>query len=141
MADPLTIATGIITIVGACNALVSTIKKFHDLRKAPKELEELENEISALQSHTDSISQLVKPHGDTRDKIIGKLSLETHIESARKKIQEIHRFLEKSLLDASSSIKIRKSAWLKWQSEFNKLRQELRDLRLEIGTCINLFSA
>jgi len=90
MADPLTIATGIVTLVGACNALASTIKKFYDLRKAPKELEELENEISALQSHTEGISQLVEPHGDTRDEIIGKLSLESHIESARKKIQEIN---------------------------------------------------
>lgn len=141
MADPLSIATGILAIVGACNALASTIKKFHDLRKAPQELEELEHEISALQSHTRSISQLVQPHGDNRDNIIGKLSLETHIESARKKIQEIHRFLEKSLLDASSSIKIRTSAWLRWKSEFSRLRQEVRDVRLEIGTCINLFSA
>jgi len=141
MADPLTIATGIVTLVGACNALASTIKKFYDLRKAPKELEELENEISALQSHTEGISQLVEPHGDTRDEIIGKLSLESHIESARKKIQEINRFLEKSLLDTSSSFRIRTSAWLKWQSEFSRLRQELRDVRLEIGTCINLFTA
>jgi len=141
MADPLTIATGIVTFVGARNALASTIKKFCDLRKAPKDLEELENEISALQSHTEGISQLLEPHGDNRDEIIGKLSLESHIESARKKIQEVNRFLEKSLLDTSSSFRIRTSAWLKWQSEFSRLRQELRDVRLEIGTCINLFTA
>lgn len=140
MADPLSIATGILTFMGACNALASTIKKLHHLRKAPKELEELEKEISSLRLYTEGIGQLLEVHSRDRDSVIGRMSLDIHIQSARQKVQEIQQFLEESLLHASSSIKIRKGAWLKWQSEFNGLRQQLRDVRLEIGTCLNLFT-
>ncbi|KAK4691359.1 hypothetical protein P7C71_g5624, partial [Lecanoromycetidae sp. Uapishka_2] len=141
MADPLSIATGIITFVGACQALASTIQKLHHLRKAPQELEELETEILSLQSYSEGIKQLVDMHSCDQDQVIGRMSLGLHIENARKKIQKIQQFLENSLLDTSSMIKIRTRAWLKWQSEFKRLRQELRDVRLEIGSCIGLFSA
>ena len=142
MADPLSIATGILTFMGACNALASTVKKLHQLRKAPHELEALENEISALRSCAEGINQIVQMHSGVRnDDIISQFSVVNSIESARKKIEEICQYLEHSLLDATSSNKVRPSAWLKWQSEFNRLRQELRDIRSEIGTCISLFSA
>lgn len=141
MADPLSIATGILTFMGACNTLVSTIKKLHQLRQAPRELEELENEISSLRTYTEGLNRLVEMRNVNDKKAIDLLFLGSQIDSARWKIQEIRHFLEGSLLDPSSSIKIRSSAWLKWQSEFNRLRQELRDVRLEIGTCIGLFTA
>ena len=141
MADPLSIATGILTFMGACNALASTIKKLHRLRKAPQQLEELENEISSLQSYIEGIQQLVGMHSNGGDEVIGRMSLGMHIENARKKIQEIENFLEGTLVDVSSPVKIRTRGWLKWQSELNRLRQELRDVRLELGTCVGLFSA
>lgn len=127
--------------MSACNALASTIKKLHQLRKAPHELDALENEISALRSCAEGINQIVQMHSGVRNDIIAQVSVVDSIESAHKKIQQIHTYLEHSLLDANSSSKIRPSAWLKWQSEFNRLRQELRDIRSEIGTCICLFSA
>lgn len=141
MADPLSIATGILTFMGACNALASTIEKLHHLRKAPQELEELENEIFALQASIDSIKRLVQMHSGSRNEAIGQISIGAYVENARKKIQQIQRSLEESLVDLSSSNRIRAKAWLKWQSEYNRLRQELRDIRLEIGTCISLFNA
>ena len=141
MADPLSIATGILTFMGACNALASTIRKLHRLRKAPQELEELENEMSSLQSYIESLQELVHMPNGNGDRVIGQMSLGIHITKAREKIQEIQCFLEGSLLDATSTLKIRTRAWLKWQSELNRLRQALRDVRLEIGNCLGLFSA
>ncbi|KAL8737103.1 MAG: hypothetical protein Q9181_002023 [Wetmoreana brouardii] len=127
--------------MGACNALASTIQKLHRLRNAPKELEELENEINALKTCTGGIDRLVQMHSGNGVGLVCQTSLGVYIENARKKIQEIQRILEHSLLDTSSSRKIRASAWLKWQPEFHRLRQGLRDLRSEIGTCISLFNA
>ena len=141
MADPLSIATGILTFIGACNALASTIRKLHHLRQAPRELEELENEMSALQSYAEGIIQLVEMHNGDGDEVIGRVSLRPHIEKAHRRIQEIQQFLEDTLKDTSSALKIRKSAWLRWQSELNRLRQSLRDVRLELGNCMGLFSA
>ena len=140
MADPLSIATGVITFIGACNALATTVKKLHRIRKAPAELLELEHELSALRSCTEGIEQLAQAHSGDREKLIGHIHTGLYLENARKKIQQIQQFLEKSLLDTSTGSKIRPSAWLKWQSEFSRLRQELRDVRSEIGTCINLFN-
>ncbi len=139
--DPLTITTGVLTLIGACNALASTIQKLHHLREAPKELESLEKEISALHSCADGISHLVQAHGPSRKRAIGQISIGVCVGDARQKIEQIQHVLDRSLLDLSSSNKIRKSAWLRWQSEFNRLRQELRDVRSEIGTCISLFNA
>lgn len=141
MADPLSIATGILTFMGACNALASTIKKLNQLRKAPHELEALENEILALRSCAEGINQIVQMHSGARNHIISQVSVVEAIENAYKKIKQIHKYIEHDLLDTTSSSKIRPSAWLKWQSEFNRLRQELRDIRSEMGTCISLFNA
>ena len=138
--DPLTIATGVLTMIGACNALASTIKKLHHLREAPGELEALEKEISALHSCADGISHLVQVHGQNRREGIGQISVGLCVGNARQKVEQVQQILDRSLLDLSSG-KIRKSAWLRWQSEFDRLRQELRDVRSELGTCVCLFNA
>lgn len=139
--DPLSVATGVLTLIGACNALASTIRKLHHLREAPRELGALEKEISALQSCTDGISHLVQTHGQSRREVMGHSSIGVCVGTARQKIEEIQQYLDRSLLDPSSGGKIRKSAWLRWQSEFDRLRQDLRDVRSEIETCICLFNA
>ncbi|KAL8822436.1 MAG: hypothetical protein Q9191_006828 [Dirinaria sp. TL-2023a] len=127
--------------MGACNALASTIKKLHQLRKAPHELEALENDILALRSCAEGINQIVQMHSGARNDIISQVSIVEAIENAYKKIMQIHKYIEHSLLDTTASNKIRASAWLKWQSEFDRLRQELRDIRSEMGTCMSLFNA
>ncbi|KAL8704734.1 MAG: hypothetical protein Q9201_002118 [Fulgogasparrea decipioides] len=139
--DPLSIAAGVVTFMGACNALASTIQKLHRLRNTPKELKELENEINDLKTCMGDINRLVQMHSGNGVELVCQTSLGVYVENARKKIQEIQKYLEHTLLDTPSSRKIRASAWLKWQPEFHRLRQELRDLRSEIGTCISLFNA
>ena len=140
MADPLSIATGVITFIGACNALATTIKKLHRIRKAPAELIELEHEMSALRSCAEGIERLAQAHSIDREKVFSHIHIDSYVDNARKKIQQIQQFLEQSLLNTSTGSKIRSSAWLKWQSEFSRLRQELRDVRSEIGTCISLLN-
>ena len=139
--DPLSVTTGVLTLIAACNALASTITKLNRLRHAPKELEGLETEISALQTCIEDINALVHTHSDNPSGILGKLALGEHIKDARHKIEQIQQFLDTSVLDLASSSKIRKSYWLKWQLEFGRLRQELRDLRSRLGTRICLYNA
>ncbi|KAL8657095.1 MAG: hypothetical protein Q9226_002270 [Calogaya cf. arnoldii] len=84
---------------------------------------------------------LVLTHSDYQNGMFGQISLGVYVKDARQKIEQTQQFLDSSVLDLSSSSKIRKSVWLKWQSEFGRLRQELRDVRSQLGTCINLFNA
>ncbi|KAI4103484.1 MAG: hypothetical protein LQ339_004209 [Xanthoria mediterranea] len=139
--DPLSVTTSVLTLIAACNALASTISKLHHLRHAPRELEQLEAEISALHSGTDALNILLHTHSDNQSDMFDHLSLGPFVKDARQKIEQTQGFLETSVLDLSSSSKIRKSVWLKWQSEFTRLRQELRDVRSQLGTCICLFNA
>ena len=104
MADPLSIATGILTFIGACKGLASTIQKLHRLRRAPRDIDDLENEISSLQSYIEGINQLVELHSGDGDGTIGRMSLGEHLGTARNKIQNMHQFLDATLLDASSNI-------------------------------------
>lgn len=139
--DPVSLTTAVVTFIGACNALASTIQKLHGLRKAPKELQDLDNEISALKSCIVGIGQLVKSHSGDGNDWISQLSIGLSIDNACRKIKETQRYLEQSLLDTTTGRKIRPSAWLKWLPEFQRLRQELRDIRSELGTCICLYNA
>lgn len=139
--DPLSVTTSVLTLIAACNALASTISKLHHLRHAPRELEQLEAEISALHSCTDALNILLRTHSDNRSAMFDYLPLGRFVKDARQKIEQTQGFLESSVLDLSSSSKIRKSVWLKWQSEFTRLRQDLRDVRSQLGTCICLFNA
>ncbi|KAL8965609.1 MAG: hypothetical protein Q9183_003764 [Haloplaca sp. 2 TL-2023] len=139
--DPLSITTGVLTLIAACNALATTIAKLHRIRHVPEELEELETEICALQSCIEATNTLVRLHSDDRSGINGQLSLGQHIKDAYRKIEQIRLFLDTRVLEISSGRKIRKSFWLKWQSQFNRMRQELRDVRSQLGTCISLFDA
>ncbi|KAI4261852.1 MAG: hypothetical protein L6R42_002955 [Xanthoria sp. 1 TBL-2021] len=139
--DPLSVTTSVLTLIAACNALASTIRKLHHLRHAPKELKQLEAEISALHSCTEGFNVLLHTHSDNRNGMFDHLSLGVYIKDARQKIEQTQQFLESRVLDLSSSSNIRKSVWLKWQSEFTRLRQELRDVRSQLGTCICLFNA
>ncbi|KAL8996789.1 MAG: hypothetical protein Q9188_006482 [Gyalolechia gomerana] len=121
--DPLSVTTGVLTLVGACNALASTIRKLHHLREAPRELGALEKEISALQSCADGISHLVQTHGQSRREVMGQSSIGVCVGNARQKIEEIQQYLDRSLLEPSSGSKIRKSACAESQGNEMQLQK------------------
>ena len=138
--DPLTIATGVLTLMGACNALGSTVQKLYHLRNGPKEISELSSDISALKSCVENVNQLVQAKGGDLNRTISTCSLESCVENARKKVEQTQAFLEHSLLDDAAVCRVRARALLRWQSHFSRLRQELRDVRSELGTCIGLYN-
>ncbi|KXS95674.1 hypothetical protein AC578_6241 [Pseudocercospora eumusae] len=138
--DPLSISTAIITCIGATAALANTIQKLHRLRKAPKDITSLEDEILAVNKHVEHVGNILRASSNCRPAIVKDSSLEPAIEAARTKVEQVKQFLENKLLKDNST-ELKKSAWLKWQSEFGRLKQDLRDVRIELGFCINLFSA
>lgn len=139
--DPLSIATAVLTCMSATGELISIVKKVNHLRQAPQEIEGLENEISALRSTAESVSKILETREGTNHDMLRHIPIAASVDSARMKIESIRQFLQDSLLDRRSDLRLKKSAWLKWQSEFNRLRQELRDKRIELGTCMSLFTA
>lgn len=76
-------ATGVLTLLGACNALASTIRKLHNLREAPKELEALEEEVSALQLCTDGVNHLLHALGRSSRDVMAQTFIGDCVEKAR----------------------------------------------------------
>lgn len=127
--DPLSISTAIITCMGATAALANTIQKLHRLRKAPKEIASLEDEIVAVNKHVEHVGNTLRARSNYRHAVIKDLSLQPAIEAARMKVEQVKKFLDNNLLKDGST-ELKKSAWLKWQSEFTRLKQDLRGKRV-----------
>ena len=66
----------LLTFMGACNALRSTIQKLYHLRNAPKELGELDLDISALKSCVENVNQLVQIKSGDWNRTINSTSLD-----------------------------------------------------------------
>ena len=142
MPDPLSIGTGILAIIGSANALASTIKKLYRVRYAQTAIALLENEMTALRSYVESVNKLLgMSNGSQQNNAFQHLPIERYLETARTKIDQVNSFLDQKLLNDTPQRKIKKSVWLKWETELNRLNQELRDARMEIGTCLNFLNA
>ncbi|KAL8796206.1 MAG: hypothetical protein Q9182_007419 [Xanthomendoza sp. 2 TL-2023] len=111
--DPLSIATGVITLIGACNALASTIKKLHQLREAPKELEDLEKELSTLRSCTEGVNHLLQTQDNHRSGITPGFVFE----NAEGRENELH--IQEFVLEARAMHELQLKT-------FESLREELQ---------------
>ncbi|KAF2224518.1 ankyrin repeat-containing domain protein [Elsinoe ampelina] len=137
MADPLSIATGVVAFIGAANALASTIKKLHRVRHAHTSIKALEDEMRALRDYVESIRQLLDAHGHL---MMQQDPMEKHLNRAHAKVNEVNMTLL-GLLKDSSHKTVRTSTWLHWDSQLSRMRQELRDVRVEIGNRLSVFNA
>ncbi|CAK1365360.1 unnamed protein product [Cercospora beticola] len=143
MTDPLSISVAALACVGAAATLTKTIHKLILLQNAPQEISELAKEIKTIQTHLEGFHEVVKERGNAHTTIAAALPIDKCINDAQQKTTQINTFLETNLLKETSlaTKKLKKSAWLKWQSELRRLKQELRDIRVELGININLFNA
>ncbi|KAM3416273.1 hypothetical protein BST61_g7879 [Cercospora zeina] len=141
--DPLSISAAALACIGAAAALAKTVHKLSLLQQAPQEISELEKEIEAVRTHLESFQKVVHDRSNAHNALLAGLPIDKCIKDAQEKTSQIKSFLEGGLLKESSSStkKLKKSSWLKWQSELRRLKEELRGIRVELGININLFSA
>ena len=145
--DPLSLTTGILTLIGACVAASRTLAKIRRFKKAHSIIEAIENEISELQlmlvhmsDHLDSTNSKASALSNA-DKPALRLCASI-INQTRDKIQEVHSLIQHQLLkeDKSKSTKVSKRAFtrhfgklIKFQTELQELRQRIADVGSVIG--------
>ena len=94
MTDPLSISVGILAILGVCSAGVRSLRSAYG---SSQELTRLEVELDHLHDVIKSVDGLVTEHQLTGNALIKNLTL------ARRKLQEVNDFIDKSLRHSSPS--------------------------------------
>ena len=131
--DPLSLATGVVTLLGACSVVTKTFRRILSLKDAPPLIQALNNEISdlqlALMDVNDYVQQIKQSRASTPiadARILRMCSLT--IDDTREKIQEIDSLLHSRLLKPSSGGKLE----IKYPSlvrEFSHLIKHQGDIR------------
>ena len=139
--DPLSLTAGILAVIGAAKAVAQGLQRLNDCRKGPREIEDLISDITELQVFLEGVGVVAEHFQSTRC-TENVRSLAEQIGKAGRKIQEI-----KALLDApffhKSRLGDRKKAhvvWLQSKSKVNKLRDELRAIRVDLGSTLGLLT-
>lgn len=137
--DPLSITTGVVTLLAACSATAMTFKRILSLKDAPPLIQALNNEISDLQlaamdvdDHVQQIkpSRASTPIADARVLRMCFLALN----DAREKVQAIDTLLHSRILkpNAGSKLKIKYRSLVSEFSRLNQLRSDIRHSRQRI---------
>ena len=94
MTDPLSITVGILAILGACSAGVKSLRSAY---VSSQEFKRLKMELDHLHEIINVVDGLITEHQLTGNAVIKNLTL------ARRKLQEVNNFINKSLRHSSPS--------------------------------------
>ncbi|KAI1342341.1 hypothetical protein F5Y15DRAFT_300104 [Xylariaceae sp. FL0016] len=130
MADPLSIATGVITIVGALKAVTKGYKVIVDLKNAPEEFKSLVDEMECLQSHIamlgrvlDLASPLPAQMRDEVDRVVSRLHCKVgKLDSALKRVRKVSK--ETHHVNPGSQVSSRR--WHTHKSRILQLQEQMR---------------
>ena len=138
MADPLSITASIIAVVGAAEGITKTLAKFKSIRNAPDELLALINEVSDLNIILSNVQSYII-HNTQKPQISQEelQNISTLINRAKEKLLELDQLIQYQLVKPESipdRLKVSRREWLRARGTIEKLRQSLRDIRLNIVT-------
>ena len=121
MADSLSVAASVLAVLGACSY---SVKAFRSALAAPKNLEDLETELSHLESVIRSI-QTAGAQGHPRSHSPGLIE---DIRLAHVKVKEVHAFFEKSLYHGGTAGKTRWRSLIRQTDRVTALAEELNGI-------------
>ena len=139
--DPLSLTAGVLAVIGAAKAFAQGLQKLSGYRKGPREIRDLFGNITELRVFLEGVTVVAEQFqsGQCTQNIH---SMVEQVAKAGRKIQEI-----KSLLDSPAFQISRLSdgnrlrlAWLQHRSKVNKLRDELRAVRIDLGMTLGLLT-
>ncbi|MCJ1348632.1 hypothetical protein MMC31_006864 [Peltigera leucophlebia] len=113
--EPLSIAAGTLTLLGALGATAKGLKKLASLKHAPIQILQLCNEVKFAATVVKDLQHLLEEH--------------------------LMQDIPSTGLDSVSDIEFSKRAWLKHQTKSLRLFEEIRDYRVEINNNLNLLCA
>lgn len=139
MADPLSIAVSILTIMDATNTVGRFLKEIVQLRKAPDILLDLNNKLIDLQLIVQRIHDLSEQQSGTlmekSDEGLSR-SLE-NVQSLLSRFENLIAYHLTVVRSGSGPLELDKSRWLRAKSRVKRLKEDLeaekRDLSLKLG--------
>lgn len=146
MADLLSLAASIITVVGAADTISKTLSKIKILHHAPEELLALNNEVSDLKVVLSSVESYIT--AEHLDASVTSQDLPRHmstlLERAKDQLLQLdqlihYRFLKAGSLDGE--YKIFRLEWVKAKSTVENHRQVLRETRQNLVTQLTLINS
>ncbi|KAI9711345.1 MAG: hypothetical protein M1812_007194 [Candelaria pacifica] len=139
--DPLSITASVIAVLGLSVKVTQGIGKLRGLREADDLLHALMNEITTLRAIAGQVEAVLRQHRDSlsAEQIACLESLEHVLKAAKAKLEELDHIIHYKLLRPKSdpsNDKLSRRAWLNYESDIQRLQQELRTLRQDIGTLV-----
>ena len=140
MADPFSVAAGIITVLGAAEGVAKSLAKIKRLRNAPDELLALINEVSDFQVTLDGIQRhLIRNTQSWESSREGLGHVSTLANRAKDKLLQLDELIQYRLVrlgNPPGSIKVSRSEWARAKTTIAEFKQCLRDIKLDIITQI-----
>ena len=135
MADPLSITTSIIAVIGAAETVGKTLNRIRDMTNAPDEILALSNEISDLTV----VLKHVETYATAADRAVTSPEHLEHIlvlaKRAQSRLAQLERVMHKYLpgpVAASWRSSLSRFRWACLKTKINGLRVDLRDIKLSI---------
>ena len=136
MADPLSIAASVITVLGTADGVNKTLARIRTLADAPRKLLALMNEVSDLTLVLGDIGIFVKQTGERKQSQGETLQhMNTLVERTKDKLLELDQLLHYHLLKPDSTpekIKMSKREWATAKNKIEDFRRSLRDIRMDL---------
>ncbi|MCJ1460021.1 hypothetical protein MMC28_010400 [Mycoblastus sanguinarius] len=131
MADPLSIAAGVIAILGAARRASKGLNLLINVKDAPEGLHDLQEDIFRAETVLEVIKNMVsESHEDTPGlkKVLGM---------AASKLGDIECLVEYTLTKAGESDKVDRWQWIRKGGKVEKLRRELDAVRRDLTALIS----
>ena len=135
MADPLSITTSIIAVIGAAETVGKTLNRIRDMTNAPDEILALSNEISDLTV----VLKHVETYATAADRAVTSPEHLEHIsvlaKRAQSRLSQLEQIMHKHLSEpaaASWRSSLSRFRWACLKTKINGLRVDLRDIKLSI---------
>ena len=117
--DPLSLGASVIAIVGVTGKVIKGIRSLKALRDAPRELDDLLDEVSQFETIIRAVQNASQDTGS---------DLKGLIETAQRILTELESLIEHKLTEVGTSKKVDRWQWIRSPKDVKRLRGRLQDV-------------
>ena len=131
MADPLSIAASVLTVVGAAHKVKKGLRVLKIIKDAPEGLNDLIEDVSRLEVVLETIKNA------TSDSQTAMPAMETLLAAGRKRLTELDILIQYTLTEAGEDRKVDHWQWTRGRSDVEKIRGQLDTIRNDLTLLIS----
>ena len=134
MADPLSIAASVITVVGTANGVGELLSRIKSLQHAPDELLALVNEVSDLRVVFGDIASTFLRDEKRSPTLKEQLQhISDLVDRAKDRLLELEKLIHYHLVKPeATNLKVSRHAWAMARGTIERFRNNLRDVKLNL---------